>query len=607
MKPGIASWGLALLGFAIYPSAGTAKVMAKSPIPLTNPLMSSPLAAIVQTTPIRDRFPQPTPAPEPLPPEETPLLPTLLGQVPPSRDRFPQPTPAPEPLTPEEAPTLPTSPPFPVPTEPTDSPPIEIQVQEIEVLGSTLFDDATLQEVVAPYENRTLTLEQLQEAADAITQLYLNSGYITSRAVLGDQTISRGVVRIQVLEGGLEEIKVEGTRRLQNYVRSRLALGGTRPLNQAKLENQLRLLRADPLFDNVSASLRAGDEIGQSILIVRVEEADPLDVRLVGDNYSPRSVGNERAGVKLSYRNLAGLGDEIFASVYDSNRSGSQIYELGYRVPLNPMNGTLQMRASYNAFEIVDESNPSFELDVSGNTEIYEVSFRQPLVRSPQEEFALSLGFRFRDGETLISDLISSPNRTSVIQFGQDYVRRDLSGAWALRSQFNLGTDLFDATNLSDSADGQFFSWLGQVQRVQVFGADNLLIVQGDLQLSADSLLGSEQFVVGGGQSVRGYDQNIRSGDNGFRFSVEDRIALQRDEGGNPVFQVAPFVDLGVVWNKDSSTETADDNFLLGTGLGILFNPISSLNIRLDFAVPLENLDNSPDGLNVYFSINWKL
>ena len=448
-------------------------------------------------------------------------------------------------------------------------------MQSIEVLGGTIFDSASLREVVAPYENRTLTLAQLQEAADAVTQLYLNSGYITSRAVLGDQTIRQGRVRIQILEGGLEEIRIEGTNRLQSYIRSRLALGGSRPLNQVRLENQLRLLRTDPLFDHVEASLRAGETIGQSILIVRVEEADPIDFRIVGDNYSPRSVGNERGGVNLSYRNLAGLGDEIFASVYDSNGSGSQIYELGYRVPVNPLNGTLQLRAAYNAFEIIEADNPAFVLDVRGNTEIYEASFRQPLVRSPREEFALSFGFRFRDGETLISDIVTTPSRTSVIQFGQDYIRRDLQGAWALRSQLNLGTGLFDATDLSDSADGQFLSWLGQVQRVQGISSDNLLIVQGDLQLSADSLLGSEQFVVGGGQSVRGYDQNIRSGDNGFRFSIEDRIALQRDEGGNPIFQIAPFLDLGVVWNQDADTETTNDNFLLGTGLGILFNPFS--------------------------------
>ena len=525
----------------------------------------------------------------------------------PSRDRFPQPAPEPEPLPSEEEPPLPTPPP-PDPTQPIDVPAVEIAVQVIEVLGSTVFEAETLQEAVAPFENRPLTLEQLQAAADAVTQLYLNSGYITSRAILADQIITDGAVQIQILEGGLEQIQVEGTKRLQSYVRSRLALGGTRPLNQASLENQLRLLRTDPLFENVEASLRAGEAIGQSILIVRVQEANPIDFRIVGDNYSPRSVGNERGGVKLSYRNLAGLGDEIFASAYDSNGSGSQIYELGYRVPLNPLNGVLQLRAAYNAFEIIDSSNPAFALDVEGNTEIYEASFRQPLVRSPREEFALSLGFRFRDGETLISDVITTPSRTSVIQFGQDYVRRDLLGAWALRSQFSLGTGLFNATNFSDSSvDGQFFSWLGQVQRVQVLGADNLLIMQGDLQLSGDSLLGSEQFVVGGGQSVRGYDQNIRSGDNGFRFSVEDRIALQRDEGGNPIFQIAPFLDLGVVWNQDADTQTTDDNFLLGTGLGILFNPFSPLNVRLDFAVPLEIVSGSPDGLNVYFSINYRL
>ena len=55
--------------------------------------------------------------------------------------------------------------------------------------------------------------------------------------------------------------------------------------------------------------------------------------------------------------------------------------------------------------------------------------------------------------------------------------------------------------------------------------------------------------MIGGGQSVRGYRQNVRAGDNGFRFSIEDRIILVRDEGGEPVFILAPFFDMGSVWN----------------------------------------------------------
>ncbi|NEQ31092.1 MAG: ShlB/FhaC/HecB family hemolysin secretion/activation protein [Leptolyngbya sp. SIO4C5] len=546
----------------------------------------------------------------------TPLLTTApvaerspqVAQLEPERDRFPQ-APDPEPLPPEDDSLSPPAPP--VEAAPASPDETRVEVTDIQVTGSTVFDQETLTAAIAPFENRSLTLAELQQAADAITALYLQEGYITSRAILPSQTVTDGTVQITVIEGRLADIQVEGTARLRRYVRDRIALAGLQPLNQAELEDQLRLLRADPLFDNIEASLRAGEGPGESILIVRVDEAEALAVTLSADNYSPISVGQERVSANIRYRNPAGLGDELFTSAYLSSETGSEIYELGYRVPLNAMNGTLQLRFAPSNFKIIDEDSIGFALNVRGSADVYEASFRQPLIRTPREELALSLGFRHRDGETLIADFIQQDSRVSVIQFGQDYLRRDLSGAWALRSQFSFGIDAFDATTAdSPEPDSQFFSWLGQIQRVQRLGADHLLIIQGDLQLASDSLLGSEQFIVGGGQSVRGYSQNVRAGDGGFRFSVEDRITLQRDEGGNPRIQVAPFVDMGAVWNRFDETETTDDNFLLGTGVGFIVNLTSQWDTRLDFGVPLIELDDPGDPtsrLRVYFNVNYRL
>lgn len=102
-----------------------------------------------------------------------------------------------------------------------------------------------------------MTLAELQGAADAITKLYLEGGYLTSRAVLGEQVARDGVITIQVLEGRLEDIRIEGNKGIiQRYIRSRIALGAGVPLNSNRLEEQLRLLRTDPLFANLSASLR---------------------------------------------------------------------------------------------------------------------------------------------------------------------------------------------------------------------------------------------------------------------------------------------------------------------------------------------------------------
>jgi len=544
----------------------------------------------------------------------------------PNEDRFLQP--APETLPPEnreDEPVLPDEilePDLVDPEEP-DAPEgdadeaVSFPVQSIQVEGSTVFEAEDFDPIVAPLEGQTATLEDLQRVADEITQLYLNEGYLTSRAVVVDQVVEDGVVRIQVVEGRVGEIQIEGTQRLnQGYVRDRIELGTTPPLRTDRLEDQLRLLRADPLIENVEASLRAGEALGESILVVRVVEASSILFNAQVDNYSPPSVGSERFGFDLGTRNLTGIGDTLAISYDRTTRGGSNVFETLYRAPINPMDGTIQARITIDRNEVVQE--PFDEFDIEGETERYEISYRQPLIRTPREELALSLGFAYRDGQTLAFDLIPiSPGadvegvtRTSVFRLGQDYVRRDVQGAWALRSQFSIGADLFDATINDSGPDARFFSWLGQAQRVQRIGDDHLLIAQLDLQLSPDPLLSSEQFVIGGGQSLRGFRQNVRAGDNGVRFSLEDRVTLVRNEAGIATFQLAPFLDLGAVWNDSDNVDLPDQTFLAGIGLGILWEILPDLDVRLDFAVPLIDLDDR--GVNaqddgIYFSVRYEL
>ena len=179
------------------------------------------------------------------------------------------------------------TPPVPAPT-PTS--PVTIRVEKIEVTGSTIFGEADFNPIIKPVEGRTVTLEELRGLADAISQLYLDRGYITSRAVLVEP-ISSGVVRIIVIEGTLGEIQVEGTRQVDpDDICNRVRRGAGIPLNTDELEDQIRLLRADPLFENVEASLRAGTELGQSILVVRVTEGDHIRTRVQLSGNSPLSI-----------------------------------------------------------------------------------------------------------------------------------------------------------------------------------------------------------------------------------------------------------------------------------------------------------------------------
>ena len=540
-----------------------------------------------------------------------------IAQLQTDRDRLSQPQILPSPL-PSQQPTI--APPTTLPNQPEFSSTL-INVRKIQITGSTILTAAELATLTQPLEGKSTTLQDLQSLANRITQTYLDRGYITSQAVISEQEITDGMVTIQVIEGTIDGIEIQGNQRLKpSYIRDRIKLGVRKPFNKNELEDQLQLLKSNSLIADISASLQPGQGSGKSQLVVRVKEAPAITGSVTLDNYSPPSVGSERLGGTLTYRNPTGLGDEVSATYFRSLAGGSNLYDFNYRVPVNAMNGTVQLRYSPSNSKIVDPAFSSF--GIRSQNDLFELTYRQPVIRSPREELALSLGFALQNGQTFLFDNSPTPfgigpdangnSRTRVIKFGQDYVKRDRKGAWSLQSQFNLGIAAFDATvNANPIPDGRFFSWTGQVQRVQQLSPNNLLIAQADIQLSPDSLLPSQQFTIGGGQSVRGFRQGVRSGDNGIRFSLEDRITVARDKKtGRSVFQIAPFADLGTVWNNPNNPNpSSNQNFLASAGLGLIVEPTPNLLMRLDYALPLVNLSDRGNNIQdngLHFSMGYR-
>ncbi|MBP0018838.1 MAG: ShlB/FhaC/HecB family hemolysin secretion/activation protein [Cyanobacteria bacterium SBLK] len=525
-----------------------------------------------------------------------------LAQLPESNeDRFLQPSPDPEDLPAPES-----SPVFPRPETPREDDPEPIFVRSITITGSTVFVEEDFAEILNEFSAlpTTVTRGKLEALADAVTERYLQYNYVSSRAIVNEASLANGEIEIKILEGSVEKIKIEGVQRLdERYISSRVALGLGTPLNAIDLEEQLRLLRADPLFENIEASLTRTDGTAEdtSLLIIRIIEAESLGGEVGADNVSPPSVGSERLKVKLKTLNLTGAGDRAEIEYRRTAQGGFESVEANYAIPLNPRNGTLQVRTTLQNNTVVQE--PFDVLDILGDSRVHEISFRQPLTRNTREEFALSLGFTYQTGQT---ESLFGPvgfgtgpdsegrTTTSVLKFGQDYLRRDRTGAWGARSQFSLGVGIFNATiNADPIPDGCFLSWLGQLQRVQVLDADRILVMSADVQFSTTALLSSQQFVIGGGQSVRGYRQNVRNGDNGVRVSVEDRITLERDNSGQAVFQLLPFFDAGWVWNDSSNPNSIpDQNFIASFGFGAIWKPHPDLEFRFDYGIPLINLSD---------------
>lgn len=98
-------------------------------------------------------------------------------------------------------PSLPVSPAPPPSAEPPLSIRERVFVRRFDLVGHTVFTAEELATVTAPYTNRAITAEELQEARRQLTVYYFERGYLNSGAVIPDQQVEDGVVRSASLRG----------------------------------------------------------------------------------------------------------------------------------------------------------------------------------------------------------------------------------------------------------------------------------------------------------------------------------------------------------------------------------------------------------------------
>ncbi|NER00621.1 MAG: ShlB/FhaC/HecB family hemolysin secretion/activation protein, partial [Cyanothece sp. SIO2G6] len=517
--------------------------------------------------------------------------------------------------------------------------PVDSNADEANLDGINL-DEANLDESAQrPFEiPETVSLAQLIQASDRITQRYVDEGYISSGAIIPEDGIQPdGTVNIQVIEGRLEAIEVArspnytrqqsllnhplsrqsplaaltewlfpaisrsrmmitGNRDLSlGYVRQRLARAGSAPLNLNRLLAGVRLLQTDPLIETVATEIQDGTATGTNILDVEIVEAPTTEAQISVDNTRSPSVGSIQQRVSLTQGNFLGFGDRL--ALGGNQTEGSDGWNVVYAIPINARNGTFSFAYSNSSSEVIEE--PFTVLDIQSESRSYEFTLRQPLIQTATEELALSLTASRRETKSeFLAELQGEPEplpstgadadgetNISAIRFAQNWTRQTPRQVFALRSEFSLGLDALGSTINPIRPDSRFFSWRGQGQWVRQIGSDALFLLRGDIQLADGPLVPGEQFSLGGQNTLRGFRQDSLLTDNGWLASAEFRIPVLRVARVDGVLQVAPFIEIGQGWNPKEADPPS--NTLASTGLGLLWRMGDGFSSRLDWGIPL--------------------
>lgn len=493
-----------------------------------------------------------------------------------------------------------------------------IKLTRFRIVGNTAYSEDALRELIAGYEGREVTDEDLEAARAKLTQHYIAAGYINSGALIPDQEVREGVVTIQIVEGRLTRIVLTGENRFRpQFVSDRLHPERDETFNMNALRESVQALLLNPQVERVNAELGPGARPGEAELRVDLKEAPAREIGYTLANNRSPSIGGIRHELRGALRNSLGRGDEL--TLRAGKTEGLDDYMLAFSVPISARDTVLWLRAEKNNTVVIE---PPFDaLNIEARSDALELGVRQPFLRTLGRELMVGASLSRRRTETFLlgtsfpfsPGLPDGRSVVSALRLSADFVERTPDRVFAARLGVNLGLDAFGSTVLPGFPDSRFVSQLLQAQLVQrtAQGA-GLLLLRVDGQSANDRLPASEKFSLGGMDSVRGYRENRLVRDRGWAGSIEYRhriarvpIAFFSDSPEQGAISVAPFVDAGRASDRNDASPGPRALSSVGIGLRWDIAPGVMMAVYRGFALrKLEGTANDLQDRGVHFRLS---
>ncbi|HXV28952.1 MAG TPA: ShlB/FhaC/HecB family hemolysin secretion/activation protein, partial [Sinorhizobium sp.] len=432
------------------------------------------------------------------------------------------------PVAPPEIPT-PAVPPSVLPeVEPLAPPPGAEQVRfvlsALTIDGVTVYAPESLEPLYAGLLGREVALTEIFAVAEAITAKYRSDGYIISRAVVPAQRIENGAVRIEVLEGFVDKVTVQGRAPavLTDYVEQ---IRAVRPLTADALERYL-LLANDLAGVTARAVLSASPAVPQAADLVVVVDDKPFDGFATLDNRGSRFVGPVQFQVGGRLNSPLGFGEQIEArAITTSTTDELRFLELGVSAPIGPEGTMVALTGS------TSRSEPGFTLEpleIENKTDTVALAVTHPLLRTRASTLRVQGRFDYGNFDSDILGTRLSEDRLRVLRANGSYDLVDpFAGVNLVSVELSQGLDILGAreTGSPDLSRANGHSDFTKV----TFAASRLQRVTENInalaaaagQYAFDPLLSSEEFGLGGPEFLRAFDPSEQVGDHGLAGRLE--------------------------------------------------------------------------------------
>ncbi len=413
---------------------------------------------------------------------------------------------------------------------------------QIVINGAANLPSAEQQKLLAPYLGKCLGVAEIERLLAAITAYYIERGFITTRVYVPSQDLSKGRLELLVVEGVVEKILLKDNAAERNVALATAfpALTG-RVLNLRDIEQGLDQINR--LASN-SAKMQVlpGSKAGGSVVAIENETKPRFKFNASLDNQGSSSTGKRQAGLGMSLDNALGWGD-FFSYMHrqsvpaDRARRYSSSDSLSYVLPYGY--NTLSLNASRSHYASTIMTPLAREFGISGDANNASIRFERVLFRNQRSRFNLAATLTAKDSKNyLAGELLNvSSRKLSVLDLDANLSTGLAGGVLGLDLGWARGLQAFgalrDVADLPDDAPraqfGKFKYGVSYSHPFKLAGKDGAFSSQLTGQRAQDGLYGSEQILIGGIYSVRGFSNQSLSGDHGYvwRNDVSVRLPMQ--------------------------------------------------------------------------------
>lgn len=482
-------------------------------------------------------------------------------------------------------------------------------IDEYRVEGADALPQIDVEEAVYPFLGPSRSAADVDKARAALEKAYHDRGLQTVVVTVPQQNALRGFVVLKVTENKVGRLRVKGSR----YYDTAVIKQNAPSLQEGKLPN-FKDVTKDIVSLNqwsdrrVTPSLRAGVTPGTVDVDLNVEDKHPVHGSVELNNRQSPSTTPLRLNTSLRYENLWQRGHSFTFSyqVAPMRRQDAEVFSGSYlaRTDYDWLNILIYGLKSASSVATVGGANVVGPGQVLGTRGVITLPNRGELFHT------LSLGFdykRFEQTLSLATNEFSSP--VTYVPVVGSY-GANIQGDGRL-TQFNativggtrgIGSDpaQFDAKRYN--ATGSFFIVRSDISHTQDIWAGAQVYVKVQGQLADQPLLSSEQFSLGGLDTVRGYLESEALGDYGGAGTFELRtpniapyMEQTLENGGSATakfnafndWRFFAFADAGRVRVKSPLPEQQDQFDMASWGFGTRFKALQYANGMILVGVPL--------------------